>query len=83
MDQPDQRDSPRRKVLKAAKISFHNGGASTDCTVRNMSHTGACLLVASPIGIPDTFDLVIEADQSVTHCRVEWRSATKIGVSFN
>jgi len=42
--------------------------------VRNLSDGGACLKVASPIEIPDTFDLVLDAD-SVRHCRVAWRKA--------
>jgi hypothetical protein len=37
--------------------------------------------VASPIGVPDTFDLVLD-DASVRHCCVTWRKATQIGVAF-
>ena len=39
------------------------------------------MLVASPVGIPDTFDLVF-ADGRVKRCKIEWRKADKIGVSF-
>jgi hypothetical protein len=49
--------------------------------VRDLSETGACLLVASPIGIPDTFELVF-TDGAVKACKVEWRKADRIGVSF-
>ena len=78
----DKRRAPRRRVLKGAKISFHHLGTSTDCTIRNLSDTGACLLVASPVGIPDDFDLVLGDGGATKHCRVEWRSGNKIGVSF-
>ena len=60
---------------------YHGSGAAIDCTVRNLSGGGACLKVASPIGVPDTFDLVLD-DASVRHCRVTWRKATQIGVAF-
>jgi hypothetical protein len=37
-------------VLKAAKISFRQGTAAIDCTVRDISDGGARLLVASAVG---------------------------------
>jgi hypothetical protein len=78
----ERRGIPRHRVLKGGKISFHQLGTSTDCTVRNLSDAGACLIVASPVGIPNEFDLVTESDHAVRPCRVEWRSGNKIGVSF-
>ena len=56
----EHRIAPRRRLLKAGKISF--GGGAIDCTVRNFSETGAALEVISPIGIPDRFTLIVEAD---------------------
>jgi phosphate transport system protein len=50
--------------LKAGRISF-GGGAAFDCTVRNLSETGAALEVISPVGIPERFTLVIEADHII------------------
>jgi hypothetical protein len=52
-----------------------------DCTVLNLSDVGACLKVESPIGIPDTFDLMLD-HAPVRGCRVTWRKATQIGVEF-
>jgi hypothetical protein len=52
-----------------------------DCTVSNLSDRGARLKVESPIGIPDTFDLVLD-NAPVRCCRVTWRKATQIGVEF-
>ena len=77
----EKRRTPRQRVLKGAKISTRQLGTSIDCTVRNVSETGACLVVTTPVGIPDTFDLVL-ADGGVRPCKVEWRKADKIGVSF-
>jgi hypothetical protein len=37
----EHRIAPRRRVLKAGSISF--GGGAIDCTVRNISDTGAAL----------------------------------------
>jgi hypothetical protein len=46
--------------LKAGAIEF--GGSAIDCTVRNLSTTGAALDVPSPVGIPEEFDLVVSSD---------------------
>lgn len=65
------RKSPRRRLLKAGTIALTGGGA-IDCTVRNISETGAALEVISPIGIPDKFALVIEA--KTLQCQVVRRT---------
>jgi hypothetical protein len=54
---------------------------ASDCTALNLSDMGACLKVESPIGIPDTFDLVLD-NAPGRGCRVTWRKATQIGVEF-
>lgn len=78
---PNRRDAGRQRVLKGAYIAFNGHSATIDCTIRNFSERGACLKVASPVGIPDIFDLVLDKT-SVYHCRVTWRRATQIGVNF-
>jgi hypothetical protein len=83
MEKPTQerRNLARHRALKRARIIFKGHRATIDCTVSNLSDLGACLTVASPIGIPDTFDLMID-HVSVRDCRVTWRKATQIGVEF-
>jgi hypothetical protein len=76
----EKRNTTRRRVFKAGKITF--GGAAIDCTVRNISQTGAALGVESSLGIPASFTLVIEADHSSQQCRIVWRKEKQIGVVF-
>jgi hypothetical protein len=87
-DTPDQvqlldnnRIAPRHRVLKAGSIEF-NGGV-IDCTIRNISDTGAAIEVATPLGVPDAFWLVIPGDQTRRHCRVAWRRDKRLGVAFD
>jgi PilZ domain-containing protein len=75
-----ERKSPRLRTLKGASITF--GTAGIDCVIRNMSETGACLEVASPVGIPDNFTLLIKPKILKRNCRISWRSAHRIGVRF-
>jgi hypothetical protein len=78
MEEP--RTAPRRRRLKAGTISF--GGGAIDCTVRNISEAGAALDVTSPVGIPERFTLLMEADRNKFACRVVWRKEKRIGVRF-
>ena len=85
-DAADRRKAERRNVLrhrtlKAGSIRF-NRASAYDCRVRNMSSAGAMLEVAGQLGIPDEFTLVIAADQFQQHCRVIWRTTTRLGVAF-
>lgn len=79
--QTDNRAAQRRTTLKGGKIVFNAGRSTIDCTVRNMSSKGAKLQVASVVGIPETFDLVL-ASNSRQACRVKWRTLKELGVEF-
>jgi hypothetical protein len=71
----------RRNVMKAGTILF--GGSGIDCLVRNISDGGANLEVESQIGIPNSFDLVIDPEHGNQHCHVVWRKARRIGIVFD
>ena len=77
----EHRIAPRKRVLKAGTIEF--GGGGIDCTVRNLSDTGAALSVESPVGIPAEFNLVVVSDQVSRMCRVIWRKENRIGIHFS
>ena len=79
----ERRRYPRARVLKAARILLNGHFSVLTCTVRNLSHTGAGLSVASTVGIPERFDLLFEADQSVHACRMVWQRETRLGVEFS
>ena len=76
----EKRTFSRHRVLKAGTIEF-NGGAIT-CMVRNMSDTGAMLDVATPVGIPHHFTLVLRANGHRMPCRLVWWKEKRIGVAF-
>src|SRR6516165_554075 len=78
----ERRASPRRRTYKVARIGFGGGRAVITCLIRNLSETGACLGVESPVGIPDKFNLVFESGEPSRMCHVMWRKAKLIGVEF-
>ena len=77
----ERRKVARHRTLKAGAICF-NRAAGIDCRVRNLSPAGACLEVASQLGIPEDFVLVVESDRFKQPCHVIWRTATRLGVEF-
>jgi hypothetical protein len=79
--QADHRATQRRLILKGGRIVFNGGRSTVDCTVRNLSAKGAKLLVASVVGIPETFDLLIDGS-SRQPCTVAWRRLKELGVEF-
>ena len=77
----ERRKVPRHRTFKAGHIAFNRAG-TIDCRVRNMSPDGACLEVASQVGIPDQFTLLVDSDHLQKPCNVIWRTATRLGVAF-
>lgn len=77
----ERRAQMRRRVFKGGTITFD--GAGVDCTVRNMSDSGAALDVAEPVAIPPTFRLAIEADDFIARARVVWHRGRRFGIAFD
>ena len=77
----ETRIAPRYRVMKAAKIEF--GAVAIDCTVRDLSLTGAAIAVPSQAEIPERFTLVLPDDGLQLYCQVVWRREYQIGVAFD
>ena len=77
----EQRIQPRMRVLKAGTIAFNRAGGIS-CRVRNLNANGASLEVASPVGIPDNFILLIDGEAAKRPCVVRWRRGNRLGIAF-
>lgn len=77
----EKRAAARQRVLKAGTIVFNRAGGIS-CTIRNMSESGACLEVASLVGIPTDFTLLIEKDDIRRPSRRTWAKGNRMGVVF-
>jgi PilZ domain len=77
----EQRAAHRRRLLKAGSIEFD--GTGVDCTVRNISMSGAGLEVANPVGIPHEITLLILTQHVRQHCYIVWRKENRLGVMFD
>jgi hypothetical protein len=79
----DHRSYRRQRTLKAGRIVFNQRSFVFDCSIRNLSPTGACLDVPRSIGIPEFFELILESESAGRSCQVIWRSDRRIGVQFS
>jgi len=76
----DKRVADRRRILKSAFIVLSDKAPKIECAVRNASENGAALHVSTTIGLPGSFDVVVEGKRR--RCRSQWRTDTQIGVTF-
>ena len=76
---------PRRRArtLFGAQIIFNNHMSSVDCVVRNISSSGASLVLADTLSVPNEFELHIPQKGRSYRARVVWRSGEGIGVEFH
>src|ERR1700674_595133 len=81
-EQHDVRLALRRRVLKSGLVASNDRHLTMNCTVRDVSDTGARLKVEGSLSVPDTFELIIEVDGLEANCEVVWRSTNEVGVRF-
>jgi hypothetical protein len=78
----DGRIAPRRRVLKSGIAASNDRRLTVNCTVRDISDTGARLRVEGSMTVPDTFELLIPLDGLEAPCQVVWRKGGDVGVKF-
>lgn len=76
-----QRDSQRHKLLKAGQIVYRDARCVMDCTIINVSASGACIQPADAFDDPGPFTLKI-VHGPTRRCEVRWRRGGKLGVRF-
>ena len=80
-DASERRAERRYAAMTRAKITFGEPVAELECVVRNISLSGALLVMRSTAPVPDVFSL-----SSIYHpslpCRVAWRTTRRLGVQF-
>ena len=59
----EKRVAPDTGFQTQARSTFRGSGSSIECTVRNLSSSRARVDIASPVGLPPSFTLVITADR--------------------
>lgn len=77
----ERRPRPRSRVLLSGLV-VHGGGAySFDCSIRNLSETGARLVMKNP-QFPSEFFLINVRDRVAYDCKIVWNKGGEVGVAF-
>ena len=76
----EQRIAPRREVHGEAVIIAP--GIRANCTICDLSATGAKIGVSQKIRLPDEFDLLLVRANTARRVLVRWRHGDFAGVQF-
>jgi hypothetical protein len=78
----ERRKHQRFAINRVARIQAEHGSFSRECTITDISESGARLFVTDA-DLPDQFSLVISGEKQVREeCRVVWRLGGEMGVTF-
>lgn len=78
-----RRKSLRRHFGYPGQLQFEAGVPPRACTIIDMSESGAQLDVPGEPAVPYEFSLLIGGNSHVRrHCRMVWRSGSRLGVEF-
>lgn len=80
-DAAQRRHGLRQKTLIGAQVVFNDLMSTYNCTVRDLSETGARLKLNAPVQVPPAFMLRF-SDGRVRQCKVRRRNALELGVEF-
>jgi hypothetical protein len=78
----ERRTNLRQKSFLKGRVYFDNRRSSADCLIRDVSETGAKLVFAAPVTLPDLLELHIPHKGEVHSVRVQRRNGEEIGVAF-
>ena len=73
----ERRRHPRKAVRVSAEITI-GGAVQCECTIVDISHGGAQLVIPAGFVLPDQFMLIPPSRP----CRVAWRNENRVGVAF-
>ena len=82
MQMVESRRTERVRSFLRARIVFNNQNSTIDCTVKNISETGAKLDVGNALTVPAIFDLEIPQKGRSYRAKIMWRDEQSMGVTF-
>lgn len=82
LPEANKRVARRQRVLKQGKMLLANNMTVVDCTIRDLSPTGARVLCSDPGVVPNEFRLVFIAERQMRDVKVVWRRPEQMGVHF-
>jgi hypothetical protein len=76
-----RRVEPRLRVLLAGKLAYPDSAFTADCSIRNLSETGA-LIITSDLALPPDPFLIVVRHAFLHRAQTAWRRGSKCGLRF-
>lgn len=78
----EMRHAERIRSFLRAQIIFNNRMSTIDCTIKNISATGAKVALSDSLAVPTEFEIDIPQKGRSYRARLVWREKEAIGVEF-
>jgi hypothetical protein len=78
----EQRKAPRKKVLLTSKIVYGDGAYVLDCTIRDISASGAFITLSQGRSIPGEIYLLDLANRVAYYAKIVSQRASGYGIKF-
>jgi hypothetical protein len=75
-----RRGAERKRSLLAGKLTNEDASLTVDCTIRDLSETGALVELAAPELLPRTLRLMQIRDGVLWDAQVAWRRGRRMGL---
>jgi len=78
----ERRPRLRKRSLLGALITYADGKFSFDCTIHDLSETGARITLPKNIQMPSRFYLINIRDRQACDAKIVWHKGSEAGVEF-
>lgn len=78
----ETRAAVRQRTFLKGTVYYDNRRASIECTIRDLSDSGARVTFEHPVTVPDNIELFIPQKQQTLRACVRRREPKEIGIAF-
>lgn len=78
----EQRRAGRVRTILAAEVAFGRGLPPVPCQVKDLSDTGARIIVDEAVLLPNRFELRVPRRKVTHQAQVRWRRGALLGLEF-
>src|SRR5665213_148279 len=78
----EARHNERVRTILGAQIIFNNKNSTLECQIRNISPTGARLVLSESVTLPEEFDINVPQKGRTYRARLRWRTPEGAGIEF-
>jgi len=79
----DERGANRKRILLSGKVVYGEGNFAHDCTIRNLSETGARITLPKGECVPTRVFLIDKRTATAYEAAVTWIKAPDFGLQFH